>query len=378
MLSFSFIFGLDETGGPQAPALSRCRVRKARIVTDQADVDPVTATLRRWARDELRHWQRTDCRRVPLEEKLRDLADRSPSMRLYRFENNQVALLPPVAGASDRDAKTARAELYLGFFRSVAERLPGELTATICVCPRDRPADAGDLPVFRFQRASADGSPLIPDVDFLACDYYQAPDYRDVLPYDRKAVAVIFSGSTTGAQIDEATALACDTPRLRAARVFEHQPGVDFRLPEIVQCRDDEARSILAGYGFCRRPRLTWQEQFQRRFLLSIDGNGATCSRVAIALASQCVLMKYDSDFSLYYFRAMQPYRHYLPVRTEADVLAHLDEEVKRPGRFAAIARAGTALARRYLTRRRIEEYMALLIEEYARLVDEAAGALPP
>lgn len=347
-------------------------------MSDPSDSE-VTATLRRWAREELQPWHRPDCRRLPLEKRLHELAGRRPDMRLYRFHDRQVALLPQLAGASDRDAKTLRADLYLRFFQSVAVRLPPWLTATICVCPRDRLAEHDDLPVFRFQRKAGDLTPLIPDLDFLGCDYYEDAAYTDLLPYEEKKIAVVFSGSTTGAQIDETMALRCDTPRLRAAHVFRNQPRVDFRLPQIVQCRNDEARSILAGYDFCQRPRLTWHEQFERRFIVSIDGNGATCSRVAVALASNSVLMKYESDFVLYYFRAMKPCRHYLPIRSEADVLMYLDEETRYPGRFAAVARDSTALARRYLSRDRIEAYMALLVEAYAQVIDDVVeGDGPP
>jgi hypothetical protein len=132
---------------------------------------------------------------------------------------------------------------------------------------------------------------------------------------------------------------------------------------------------------FCRKPLLSWEEQLRRRFILSMDGNGATCSRVVITLLSNSVLLKYDSDDILYYFGGMQPWVHYVPVTHDNDVEKIIDLEARNPARFEQIAAAGQKFAMTYLTRDRVYEYTKILLMLYAECVpgilDAALGHAP-
>ena len=165
----------------------------------------------------------------------------------------------------------------------------------------DAVADGFGAPIFCFQKKRGHRNPLLPDIEFLTNDFYRDPSFIDTIPYEKKIARAVFSGSTTGGHITPSIARALSLPRLRAAGYFQGNERVDFRLPNIVQA-GPEAQAILETMPFCRKPVLDWKEQLQRRFILSIDGNGATCSRVVIALLSNSVLLKYDSDNIMYYF----------------------------------------------------------------------------
>jgi hypothetical protein len=123
----------------------------------------------------------------------------------------------------------------------------------------------------------------LPDIDFLVNDFYRDQSFIDTVPYEKKTARAVFSGSTTGGHITPSVACTLSLPRLRAAGYFQGNDRVDFRLPNIVHATP-EAQTLLEAMPFCRKPRLDWKEQLQRRFILSIDGNGATCSRVVIGL----------------------------------------------------------------------------------------------
>jgi hypothetical protein len=121
---------------------------------------------------------------------------------------------------------------------------------------------------------------------------------------------------------------------------------------------------------------LRWKDQFERRFILSMDGNGATCSRVVIALMSNSVLLKYHSDNVLYYFDGMQPWIHYVPVMEDRDVQATIDLEAREPTSFARIAAAGQKFASTYLSRSAIVEYTRALLLLYADSLSIDQGAV--
>jgi len=235
-------------------------------------------------------------------------------------------------------------------------------------------------PLFCFQRTTAQTYPMLPDIDLLESDFLANPAFRDTIPYREKSDRAVFAGSTTGGTITEQVARDLSLPRLRAAAYFLGNPKVDFRLPHIVQAASTEAIEILARQPFCQAPRLQWAEQFHAKFLLSMDGNGATCSRVAVALGSNSVLMKYASDHLLYYFPALEPWQHYLPIDNDADVERLIDAETADPGRFEPVTQAARAFAGRYINAACAIEYTANLLIGYADIMaaQSAAGAAPP
>jgi hypothetical protein len=327
----------------------------------------VVVVVDAWAERELGYWRGVGLRRLAVERQVHAIAARRPEMRLYQFVDGGVAMLP--AAAPEQESRGFRAAHYLAFFRAVAPLLPADINVTLCVCLDDRVTAAFPVPVFCFQRTAHEHNPLLPDIDFLTNDFHEAERFNDKVGYFDKAMRAVFAGATTGGRITSERARACSLPRLAAARFFEACADVDFRLPRIVQCADDEAREILEGYEFCRRPRMIWPDQFRHRFLISMDGNGATCARVAMALASNSVLLKYESEHMLFYFPALVAGEHYVPVSAHEDVLAVIAAEQAQPGRYAAVAAAGRAFAERYLTRARLTEYTAFLVRGYAALL---------
>jgi hypothetical protein len=99
-----------------------------------------------------------------------------------------------------------------------------------------------------------------------------------------------------------------------------------------------------------------------------MDGNGATCSRVAIALASNCALLKYDSPHHLHYFSEMIPWRHYIPIATDREVEEIVALERRSPGLFRSVAEQGKAFHRSHLRRRSVLLYTASLLRAYAEV----------
>jgi hypothetical protein len=230
-----------------------------------------------------------------------------------------------------------------------------------------------DVPVFGFQKKIGWNTLLMPDVDFLGLDFYTRPLYQDQLAYHDKMPGAVFAGGTSGGHITPEVARDCSIPRLRAAKFFANSEKVDFRLPSIVQCSSSEAEALLRAQSFCQKPKLNWQEQFRRRMILSMDGNGATCARVAVALQSHSVLLKYDSQSVLYYFGGLQPWVHYVPVTQDSEVEALVDLDARDPERFARIAENGRHFAQTYLTADAARRYAAMLLQLYENAFSDTA-----
>lgn len=342
-------------------ALSEWRLRTA---------DTVQATLDEWCRRELAGWTG----RTVDPAALRALNATRPWLFLVTVGPDGAAVAAKPDGADD-GGPMARRRLgyYQPFLARAARRAHLSAPLTIALDLNDEPLARGDVPVFSFQKVAGTANILVPDVEFLQPTHNALPSWLtlDRTPWRRKANSAVFAGSTTGGLITAEVVRTLALPRLRAGAFFRGKPGVDFRLPNLVEVDTPETEALLRGSGFGEGA-LSWQEQFSHRFIISMDGNGATCSRVAITLRSRSVLLKYQSDRLLYYFRGLVPGRHYVPIAEDADVLRVVEAARADPAPFQAIAASGRAFARTFLTRRAVEQYMATLLRRYAASVRHA------
>lgn len=312
-----------------------------------------------WAQREFAAWD--GVRIDDLDRRLTGLAAEDEAVFLFEIADGRVSCADkPHALPLYRQ----RAELYRAFLGQAVAQAGIAGSGRLAIALADRGASRHGLPVFEYQKQRGAASMLLPDVDLLATGFFAGESYRDTTPFADKRPEAIFIGATTGGLLTAEKVDALDHPRLNAAVYFRDEPGVTFELPEIVQCDGPatEAKVRALGLGSERR---AWADHFAYRYLLSIDGNGANCSRVALGLHGQGVLAKYNSPYLLFYFHGLEPWRHYLPVRRHDDVLALLAQAGEAEQRDAAIARRSTAFARAYLSETACLHYTADLLGRY-------------
>jgi hypothetical protein len=344
-----------------------------------ADIGESTRrTLLAWAMEELAPFRLHGLGYAQAKARFGALNAASGGIYVYEVAGGTVDLLEKPAGARTNSTGERRSRAYLDFFRDVCSRLPEVPPFFLALETGDKVTERVDVPVFAFQKRRGEASILLPDIDFLNHGFYAAPRYQDTRDYRSKRQSAIFVGSTSGGRVTPDAARNCTLPRLRAAHFFEANPRVEFLLPQIVQTTAEEAAEILRQRTFCQAGYMPFPEQLRHRFVISMDGNGATCSRVAITLKSNSVLLKYDSDDLLYYFRHMQPWLHFVPVHKDADIDAILDMEREQPAQFEDIAAAGRQFAETYLSRPAVHAYTAALFEIYAHCFLDALPPLPP
>ena len=347
--------------------MSRTSERKPRV--RDATIDRLAG----WARSQFDAWGDAPARSAKaLREQLERLEPTSPSIFLFDFAEGSVGLRRksrswPELGEAEAEL-LRRAKLYLTLFRDVVTAFELDCTFPLAIDVDDHPQEASGAPLFAFQKRT--GSPLIllPDIDILGADYFVSPDCEDPFTFDQKADAAIFVGATTGDNITREVVETLSLPRLKSAVFFKETPDVTFRLPKIVQYDAEETADMVRALGVSGLP-ASWEEQFGYRYLLSMDGNGATCSRVAVALKSHSVLIKYESEHQLFYFGGLEPGENFLSVARDEDVHDVLKWCRRRPVRTAAIAQAGRQFARTHLSRLPVAIYVAHLLDGYGQTV---------
>jgi hypothetical protein len=347
------------------------------------EIDDADRLIWSWCVKEIAFWQGRGIDHEYALQKFTEYNETRPETYLFRIREGQVSMAPkpstlPTFGI-------LRANHYKEFMQSVVSTLCPELDTTIAIDSGDGglqpgaqvPALTDDAPVFVFQKLLTSHSLLLPDIDFLLCGFYEHdhPKWKkDYVPYDAKSSSAIFVGTTTGGRPitkevvnDLARNVVTDRtqPRLRAALYFKNNPNVEFHLPHIHQIDSPETEELLRAIGFGSNVWIPWEDQYPHRFIISMDGNGATCSRVFLALRSNCVPLKYASPHELYYFSGLAPWTHYIPIESDEDVNDIVRIERKHPGYFKHIAEQGQAFANRYLTRSQAMKYTAWLLRQY-------------
>ncbi|WP_197277284.1 glycosyl transferase family 90 [Sphingomonas profundi] len=326
--------------------------------------------MKEWVEAEFAAWRGFSRDRDQIEAELGELSLQDASVFLFRVADGDVAMLPRAETDATRHVSSLgldiRAHQYLRMFRDAVRFFGVGGSATFAVSMHDAFPGKTDLPLFCYQQKLGSRYILLPDIDFPQHLFYsdERAKYFDGRPFAAKQRSAIFVGSTTGDYLTAEHVRELRTPRLRAAVRFRDHPRITFHLPQIVQCDSPETVAMVEALDVKGSP-LDWHGQYEHRFLISVDGNGATCSRVYLSLNSNSVLLKYASPYQLHYFRGLVPWRHYVPVARDEDILDLIDNQDRHEALFADIAVQSKAFARRHLSRLSLLCYTARLLAEY-------------
>ncbi|WP_267389709.1 glycosyl transferase family 90 [Sphingomonas sp. GC_Shp_3] len=324
-----------------------------------------------WCENQLSYWKE----KAPLSREFGDtfayLNSTTTSVFIFDFNENSVSLREkPSEHFSEphlgvfRDS-LQRAEAYLEFFQGlVAGGM--RISAPVAFDVYDLSSYGETAPVFSFQKPVGSHSILMPDIDFLWRKWYEGS--RGEKPWSRKLPTAVFAGSSTGGNLltleDVRHAKA---PRLAWATAALDNPFVDFRICSAVQCDTPETVSELKSQPYFH-PFMSWDEQLMSRYILSIDGNGATCSRVVYTLKSKSMLFKVNSTHKLYYFDGLKAYEHYIPIEDISDIeknIRHVEDGIISSKK---IVKSANIFYENYLTRKGVERYTRKLLELYSSI----------
>ena len=233
-----------------------------------------------------------------------------------------------------------------------------------------------DIPILSFHKKSGQNIILVPDFEIYEQNYYRRDIYSDSVAFQGKLDKAIFVGSTTGTVASEVRS-CCNTieninndpsVRLSAAKFFESSESVVFKLPSVVQCDSQETEAYLKTFTFTQCDRIDWSGQFKYKFIISVDGNGPTCTRVAATLLSHSVLLKYQSQWITYYHRALRPFVNYVPISWHSDVNHALSELKDNYAFYSNISRAANEDFSLLFKKSNVDRFFAAVLNEFYAL----------
>ncbi|POR42582.1 glycosyl transferase family 90 [Methylobacterium sp. V23] len=241
--------------------------------------------------------------------------------------------------------------------------IPGRFE--IAVDTGDMRGDCSAFPLFTFQKQRGSRNILLPDHEFMEYAYFENLPHETTEYEEKKTLASFYGSSTSGGlPITMEAAVNLEIPRLRAAAFFKNTPHVEFSITQLVQCFGPGVEEYLRSLGYGGKV-VDWSECLKGKFILSLDGNGATCSRVSRALLSNSALIKYKSENVLFYSDNLIPWLHYIPVSEDAEVLTVVAEELNHPGKYKFIAEASRDFSAAHLSKQSLLLYTSKLLNSY-------------
>ena len=225
-------------------------------------------------------------------------------------------------------------------------------------------------PVFAMAKPQDDNRViLIPDFEALSGNL----DFRKAVsrgvkryPWSKKLSQASWRGATTGSVVFLENFLY--SPRSQAVLFSLQNPEVvDARFTDLTQCNEPER--VMSAFSHFFGERLSVKEQLKYKYQLLIDGNSCAYSRAYWQLFSNCAIFKQTSSHIQWYYDAIQPYVHYIPLKGD---LSDLGEKIqwaqKNDRQVEKIAKNATKFARENLEKKSVYRYFNLLLKEYAKL----------
>ncbi|OGN60282.1 MAG: hypothetical protein A3D96_05575 [Chlamydiae bacterium RIFCSPHIGHO2_12_FULL_44_59] len=210
---------------------------------------------------------------------------------------------------------------------------------------------------------------LIPDIKALT-GYEKL---RTLIPkttrkwsWSQKVAKCFWRGATTGGY----STLTSWQELARAKLVLlslNHPTEIDARFHNVVQC-DREVPSFLKAKGMVS-PSVSRPDHLKYKYLVDVDGNSCSYERFFWLLLSNSVVLKQITPNVQWYYSALKPYQHFIPIQEDlSDLLEKIQWARTHDREAEEIARHATAFVEENLSAEDILVYLYHLIKKYSNL----------
>jgi hypothetical protein len=185
-------------------------------------------------------------------------------------------------------------------------------------------------------------------------------------PWDKKKTQAFWRGATTGGYLTLANWDQFARTKL-VLLSLKHPQEVDARINKFVQC-DPAVPELLKSKGM-QGNTVDQMDHLKYKYLIDVDGNTCTFERCFWELLSNSLLLKQETPNIQWYYGALKPYEHYVPVKEDlSDLMEKLAWAKAHDAEAQQIAANATAFVKQNLNTEDSFVYMAHLLKEYAKL----------
>ncbi|MBS0625061.1 MAG: hypothetical protein JSS32_03335 [Verrucomicrobia bacterium] len=228
--------------------------------------------------------------------------------------------------------------------------------------------DLGPCFVFAKKRG-LDSLILVPDIKAMT-GYgklrNQIADANRQFSWENKREMAFWRGSTTGGYFTHA---GWDSfARAKLVLLSKSHPGViDARFHSVTQC-EPGVREMMKYKGLVASS-VKKEDHLRYKYLVDVDGNSCSYERYFWLLASNSLVIKQITPQIQWYYGALEPYKHFLPVKEDLSDLVEKIEWAKNHDKEARLmADEATRFTKENLTQEDTLVYLYHLLTRYARL----------
>ena len=246
-----------------------------------------------------------------------------------------------------------------------------EFIVTIEDCLEHMPARVA-FPILVYAKSGHEARfPLIPDADALAGYNRLRTEVSDCSkrhPWSGKLPQVFWRGQTTGGYytLDDWRTL----PRSIIVNLSLSNPEeVDARFVSkgSIHTAPDFVEMMLAQ-GLTSPP-VQKESHLRYKYLIDIDGNTCTYERLFWLLLSNSVVLKQMTDNVQWYYKALRPWEHYIPVNSDlSDLFEKLEWAKTHDKEAEQMAARATEFVKSNLSQEDVLLYLHAFLQAYAKL----------
>lgn len=207
------------------------------------------------------------------------------------------------------------------------------------------------MPVFVFAKDASDDYEkdliLLPDWMNLVNFSKNVPAMREgsrKYPWDMKKTILFWRGSEAG-----------DSLHFRQKLV-----ALSKQYPEMIDAQYSNAKNFVQPI-----------DHLNYKYLISVDGVRATWTRLVWHLYSNSLTFKHQSNQMQWYYNAVKPQVHYVPVEDETSLLQAIDWAEKHPQDVQLIIKQSTDFVENNLMLEDMYHYIAVVLQEYTKKLEK-------
>lgn len=222
------------------------------------------------------------------------------------------------------------------------------------------------LPVLTFAKKNTSKGPiLIPDFEMI--EGYQSLDQEldqgiNEVPWDEKKNMSFWRGSSTGGTYNIENYKTM--PRVQLSYMsLKHSELVDARISKLVQCTEEISRKLheekLVGAASPIRDHLKY------KYLIDIDGNSCTYSRLYWILRSNCVPLKHKSPNIQWYYGGFKNNQNicFFSLDEEPSITTQIEFLAQNDDLAYQIATESSLFCRTYLNKMYATSYILTVLD---------------
>lgn len=229
-----------------------------------------------------------------------------------------------------------------------------------------------NVPIFTFSKIKNYTLPvLIPDPEMLLgykeIDAILDKSEKD-MPWEDKIQKAFWRGATSSGCFDLPDWRLF--PRTRLVYESLKWPSeTDARFSKLIQGASHNAE-FMSNPELCGNV-VSIKDSQKYKYLIDVDGNACTYSRFYWILKSQSVPFKHQASFIQWYYKALKPYEHYVPIKEDfSDLSSQVDWARLHDNEVKKIAEKSSDFAKKQLTTEDAYVYLYLCLIKYQSLFD--------